>query len=937
MSTPHATEPTVNYELARLLHRCHPQWNAATVHAETTHVIRDAPGKRPDIITHPPGSHPVIVETEFEPARTVEADAGERLGSRLREDGSLVEGVLSVCLPQHLKTDNLERINTARFRYAAHSLDANGSKTRYPKSGWLEGGVDDLADAIECLALSERQLAQGTRVLERVVRETASLLAQHRGEAALKIAGELKQEPGEQTQRMAAAILTSAFVFHAAIEGHPGIPSVPYGTTISKNVLLDTWEKILAINYWPIFSIARDLAKHLPVRAVPPVMGRIADSISELSQLGATTYHDLTGRMFQRLIADRKFLATFYTLPTSACLLAELAVEQLDVDFSDPDAIAALRVADFACGTGALLSAAQRAIYRRHRRAGGDDAALHPAMMEQALMGFDIMPAATHLTCSMLSVAHPSVAYGRTHIKTMPYGFSEGQAHIGALDLMDSESATSLFATGETLGGTESDSDKQHTVTVMDQSCNLVIMNPPFTRPTNHESSHADVPVPSFAGFGTSLDEQRAMSRRLKRVRQALGSGNAGLASNFMDLAHTKLKDGGVLAMVLPFAFARGNAWAKARQTLKSEYSSIRVVSIAATGSTERAFSADTGMAECLVVATKGGEVSARGIASYCNIEARPASLLEAIDERRRVPERGQQGSILEAGAAGVRSASVIQAARGLKTSELRLPRAMQATPLPIVALGVVAERGLVHRDISGGPTNRETPGVERGPFNVRAIRPSEEPTWPMLWAHDAPRERRLVVKPDRAGEPKPGDRKRAKDRWDRAASRLHSNLDFRLNSQSLAMCLTSEPCLGGSAWPNLLPTTDQYEFPLLLWANSTFGLIAYWWTGARQQQGRTRLTITKLPEIPVLDPRALDARQIALCEAVFEEIKNRDFLPANEAYRDPTRKDLDRRLLVDVLGLDAGLLEPLDLLRRQWCAEPSVHGGKGTRINTGN
>lgn len=92
MSTLHATEPIVNYELARLLRRCHPQWNAATVHAETTHVIRDAPGKRPDIITHPPGSHPVIAETEFDPARTVEADAEGRLGSRLREDDSLSAG-----------------------------------------------------------------------------------------------------------------------------------------------------------------------------------------------------------------------------------------------------------------------------------------------------------------------------------------------------------------------------------------------------------------------------------------------------------------------------------------------------------------------------------------------------------------------------------------------------------------------------------------------------------------------------------------------------------------------------------------------------------------------------------------------------------------------------------------------------------------------------
>jgi len=40
----------------------------------------------------------------------------------------------------------------------------------------------------------------------------------------------------------------------------------------------------------------------------------------------------------------------------------------------------------------------------------------------------------------------------------------------------------------------------------------------------------------------------------------------------------------------------------------------------------------------------------------------------------------------------------------------------------------------------------------------------------------------------------------------------------------------------------------------------------------------------------------------------------------------------LDKALLVDLLKQPAEMLEPLDLLRRQWCAEPSVHGGKRTR-----
>ena len=59
--------------------------------------------------------------------------------------------------------------------------------------------------------------------------------------------------------------------------------------------------------------------------------------------------------------------------------------------------------------------------------------------------------------------------------------------------------------------------------------------------------------------------------------------------------------------------------------------------------------------------------------------------------------------------------------------------------------------------------------------------------------------------------------------------------------------------------------------------------------------------------------------------------MRESQFLPANEAYRDNTRKELDHRALIDMLGLPESILEPLDLLRLKWCSEPSVHGGKKT------
>ncbi len=77
---------------------------------------------------------------------------------------------------------------------------------------------------------------------------------------------------------------------------------------------------------------------------------------------------------------------------------------------------------------------------------------------------------------------------------------------------------------------------------------------------------------------------------------------------------------------------------------------------------------------------------------------------------------------------------------------------------LPVVALGTVAMRGLVDRDINGGPTDRSGCGPARGPFTVRSIHPSEVPTYPMLWSHTADRERRFVVLPDSCGDPRLGD-----------------------------------------------------------------------------------------------------------------------------------------------------------------------------------
>src|SRR5205823_7723573 len=82
--------------------------------------------------------------------------------------------------------------------------------------------------------------------------------------------------------------------------------------------LRDEWERILKVNYWPIFHSAGAILAALPTQTAVAVLNALWETAEDLIAGGVTKSHDLTGVVFQRLIADRKFLATFYTHPAAA-------------------------------------------------------------------------------------------------------------------------------------------------------------------------------------------------------------------------------------------------------------------------------------------------------------------------------------------------------------------------------------------------------------------------------------------------------------------------------------------------------------------------------------------------------------------------------------------------------------------------------------------
>ena len=121
-----------------------------------------------------------------------------------------------------------------------------------------------------------------------------------------------------------------------------------------------------------------------------------------------------------------------------------------------------------------------------------------------------------------------------------------------------------------------------------------------------------------------------------------------------------------------------------------------------------------------------------------------------------------------------------------------------------------------------------------------------------------------------------------------------------------------------------------------MLWLNSTLGLMCHWWNGNRQHIGRSRITVTTLPNLMVLDPRQFGHEAQAKVNDLFEKFSEARFLPANESFRDPSRIALDKALLVERLGVPQDLAEEFSFVRNQWCAEPRVHGGKSTAAHFG-
>ena len=619
-------EDTITVYIADILRERRNTWNIEPQES----LLREG---QPDMTVTETGREPVVIEVKVDhphsPNLDGEEQARQRLGERLASFETVTTS-MALRVPNRFRqlrsaeiTDALRCAND--LHYALFSADA---PHRFPNRGWIAGNVGDVATALRIGAIPISKVVQAAEDLESGVNEAAILLAAavatrpHIAETVEEI---LYQEAGEQTYRMAMLIITNAFVFQSALAGTPGMDTVPslvqlqtVGSQLDVNKVLDAWNAIRLVNYRPIFDVAYRLTNEVLAtddRLVGQVLQTLRNTAQRLIARGLAQVHELAGIVFQRLIVDRRFIKANYTRPESVALLSTLVLPN-----GHPTLEEGLpgfpKVADFACGTGALLNGLYQRLLALHEQAGGSGKDIHRQMVENNLVGADIMPNASHLTASIIASTYPDVKIGKTRIHTMAYGTQrrDGKYAIGALDLLENPEATlplGLINTEQVQGDDSQDgtplSEFRH------GEFDIVIENPPFTR-TGADTSSDNPDIPKTVFGDRDKNVAKAMKASLKGIETSIAHSNAGLGSYFVDLADRMLKDNDseaslyapTMGFVLPLTILTSPDWQKVRDLWAIKYHSVAVVTIADAKTENCAFSADTNMAECLVVALKG-------------------------------------------------------------------------------------------------------------------------------------------------------------------------------------------------------------------------------------------------------------------------------------------------------------------------------------------
>ncbi len=972
-------ETTFNQALGDALRRVRPRWrdSVSVVQVEMTNVLVENRAYRPDILVCDLDHQPVAIETSFD-GPDADLDARRRLGATTTDKGLRILTSISVFVdPKFREMASLQEITVsllqgASVSYALHQLKSEGDMetlSRWPNAGFILGSVQDLGNLVTAEALPKESV-------EKIAQEVALKLRQ----AASRVEGRLSKENFDDLTSMVHqqthlnALHTTMVLWLNAILVHMRLPPKKVkeygGFELLDSMhplptkILEAWQRILAENWRSVFEPAVNVLTEFLGRdrkATSEALSLLIEAaeLIETSRVGA--HLNVGAELFPELADDRKESAAFYTQPATAEFLANLTIRDGDLtakEWKRSDLFGGRQIADLACGTGTLLRAAYRRVMNLHERHGATLQSLtnlHRGAMERGLIGADISPIAAHLTASSLAIMNLEQTYTETQIGWLEVGGSSGMT--GSLEYLKSNQVRDLF---ESLGGMSSgtfEASNGSTVVVSDRNIDWILMNPPYSRTRGGQSA--------FDVAGLSEESRKNCQRRWQTlVRNMPVDRRAGMAATFLALAAKKIRHGGRVGFVLPLTAAFAPTWSATRAMILREFHDVLVVAVQGGKALGRhALSADTGMEEMLLIATKN-----EGIQGNANVE-KTNSRIQCVTLHKPLTREGESGeiarSVLEASRkvkgsgkwypvtvgddeigsvscmplahpesqwswVGVRHPGLAIASEDLLRGKLTWNHESLVIGLPMTEVDTLFDVGPTH-DLIGHLVGNDP----RGAFEFHEIVGLDDALGAdcSLWNADSPKQRQLVVQPTYKGVDVPtGDRTQLQDAIRQSKSKLFYARNMRWTSQALVSATTRLPVLGGRAWTSLQPSSVEVACAFVLWANSIFGLVTHWTQGQRTQVGRSTTQVDAIKSIPCPDLSQLDSLSLERAEREYSALCEDPLLPACQAHCDSTRVKIDNAI-AGILGLPKSASEIARAWRWLWCNEPSVHGNNSKAL----
>ena len=804
-------EEFTNQALARLL----------TEHGVPADYEQRERRKKMDVVADVDGLRVVLeAETGFHRKSQAIKDAD----ARLRQ--GLTTVVFAVCYPDDVTEDNLpDATLTWTLRLKAGE----------PVQGWAEGGVEQLARAVQQApnSLSGADIAAQLlsdsldAMVHRLKSPVRRALAQALDLPPTREKGKDEKDRYSVAAKRGMLVVATAMLFHQRVQEHlPVGPPRGYRgpwppPTVNEcglqptpiNAFREAWLAILAVDYRPVFETGRAALDALSIDLdTAQGLRNLANVVSQVSELVAGLRHDLLGRIFHRVLDTARYDGSYYTSTAAAVLLATLALREQDADWSDPNAVAGLRICDPACGTGTLLMAAAERI-RDLRNAAGrsdpeDEEALGLALVEDVLWGYDVNLTATHMAASTLGMLSPRTSFSRMNIHRALLGVFDGLAYLGSLDFLSGQARLAGWPSATRQVDTEQEASE------LPPPMDLVIMNPPFTRDSLRHNQF-------------SRDDELAIKDREKEVlgddlevpwyqREPAGPERAAARLHssggpFTVLAHKLLKsDSGTLALVLPSVVPTAPGNLALRRYLAKRFHVFMIVS--SHDPRRIFFSENTSIGEILLICRRWPNDKPKPPTLIINLARNPASAVDAldtavrIDRAPRVAIRSRMTSHSSGWTRNGFSAAIGLAVNFLSPFLVEACRTLSETSLgsvPSVTLQALAKVGPAGQRIRDAYTHSEMP--------TKSARRA-------LWYHKSGITQSMRAESDVYIEPKPSLRHRADNYWEQRSELLLPHR-LRLNLARVASVMLSERVVG-SIWTPCRP--HDPTFPRLFASIST-------------------------------------------------------------------------------------------------------------------